>query len=1048
MSSSELSGTRRDEEPLADMAERVLVLFHCCKRIRDTKARFLAEEQLSRFKSWARNVGVFAAQHASLDYRLRTAPSSRALVEINLDTVCIHLLGTLKGSSKVSDEEFDNLLNAPRSKVLADAINMLLKSRSNRSLREKQLKLVGKMIDTLFQSFYGMQRAINGKTLVKIPRLMDFDKDYAIIRERGGDSADAGVPVDDIRFDIGAKFEDFLRKALTHKWFRLRSSKEEDLDDERKNYQQVLFERCVTTISARRRQLAYFQAHCGHEEASGPRLKVAGFKPRLSHMVLRSSLSTFADDRFGFRFGGPLDAPPPPKRTGNEEEKVCPYCRLVLPAETFSTQKRAELWERHLLDDLQPYICLFANCEQAGRTYSSFAEWRHHNTRVHYRSWECSLHTDGKPDRVGDRVFIYDTLEKFKDHIRLSHPGLSPSFAEDWSHQKHTAPLPQRCFVCWQEIPEFETLLKHIASHLESMSLLALPWRDDITVEEDITSDKATCSVATDDAVGKHLYGTYFCGWKETGEVMMEPVEQLDKHEFSSLPLTVNETPQDRLQILEAWAQESCLNAPGWSRARKNWSLALLVVETITELRKNAVWSQARCLKPRIRDRIPWHRDYTVGWICALPSDFEASKAMLDYEYRLPFPDSDYDPNNNPNSSYGCDSYVYGRIGHHDVAIAWIGGGIPSTSKDIRLRDVTGGDLSIDSGGMVREGVFVQRESLNICRLPQDLQTAIETLKADHQIGHKLSKHLQALLDRCEEMKAQYSRPAPETNILFSINDDHLGTEGDGSQYPKNLVELGRARGFESIVHYGLVASGNKIIKHGAKRYRLSSEFGIEFSQTEPTDLTHGFHCLFIRGISDYADSHNNDIWEPYAAAMAAAYAKELLHVLPPTTSVALFPDVWYRLTQYLSYTRGIDIEENSTSADGGMRITLELTDADRLGQYWTFQPRDTEGSWTISTMALPDSVLGVHPGDETRLSLEPAAFTMGQQWQITSRGGGAVNIWNRSLGSEGYLCTRGDPVELTLSEKNENDASQLWRLHPVGIVGQQCSQSDDMMMD
>lgn len=37
------------------------------------------------------------------------------------------------------------------------------------------------------------------------------------------------------------------------------------------------------------------------------------------------------------------------------------------------------------------------------------------------------------------------------------------------------------------------------------------------------------------------------------------------------------------------------------------------------------------------------------------------------------------------------------------------------------------------------------------------------------------------------------------------------------------------------------------------------------------------FPCLVIRGISDYADSHKNKIWQPYAAATAASYAKEFL---------------------------------------------------------------------------------------------------------------------------------------------------------------------------
>jgi nucleoside phosphorylase len=40
------------------------------------------------------------------------------------------------------------------------------------------------------------------------------------------------------------------------------------------------------------------------------------------------------------------------------------------------------------------------------------------------------------------------------------------------------------------------------------------------------------------------------------------------------------------------------------------------------------------------------------------------------------------------------------------------------------------------------------------------------------------------------------------------------------------------------------------------------------------------FPCLVIRGICDYADSHKNKIWQPYAAATAASYAKELLLVI------------------------------------------------------------------------------------------------------------------------------------------------------------------------
>jgi nucleoside phosphorylase len=48
----------------------------------------------------------------------------------------------------------------------------------------------------------------------------------------------------------------------------------------------------------------------------------------------------------------------------------------------------------------------------------------------------------------------------------------------------------------------------------------------------------------------------------------------------------------------------------------------------------------------------------------------------------------------------------------------------------------------------------------------------------------------------------------------------------------------------------------------------------------EAAGLMNDFPCLVIRGICDYADSHKNKGWKGYAAAAAAAYAKELLLVV------------------------------------------------------------------------------------------------------------------------------------------------------------------------
>ena len=54
------------------------------------------------------------------------------------------------------------------------------------------------------------------------------------------------------------------------------------------------------------------------------------------------------------------------------------------------------------------------------------------------------------------------------------------------------------------------------------------------------------------------------------------------------------------------------------------------------------------------------------------------------------------------------------------------------------------------------------------------------------------------------------------------------------------------------------------------------------------------FPCIVMRGIYDYADSHQNDAWQKYAAPTAAAYAKDFLqHVTPgQTTSMRRIQEV------------------------------------------------------------------------------------------------------------------------------------------------------------
>ncbi|KEF50793.1 uncharacterized protein A1O9_13155, partial [Exophiala aquamarina CBS 119918] len=85
------------------------------------------------------------------------------------------------------------------------------------------------------------------------------------------------------------------------------------------------------------------------------------------------------------------------------------------------------------------------------------------------------------------------------------------------------------------------------------------------------------------------------------------------------------------------------------------------------------------------------------------------------------------------------------------------------------------------------------------------------------------------------------------------------------------------------VTHYGVIASGNQVVKDATVRDRLRDEFGALCVEVEAAGLVNDFPCLVIRGICDYADAHKNEGWHAYAAMTAASYAKEFLQYISPT---------------------------------------------------------------------------------------------------------------------------------------------------------------------
>src|SRR5467141_4062939 len=304
------------------------------------------------------------------------------------------------------------------------------------------------------------------------------------------------------------------------------------------------------------------------------------------------------------------------------------------------------------------------------------------------------------------------------------------------------------------------------------------------------------------------------------------------------------------------------------------------------------------------------HEDYTVAWICALPLEAAAAKAMLDNIHpqlsQPPGDDNAYTLGgiSGHNIVVAClPSGVYGVVSAATVAahmritfpsirfglMVGIGGGVPSTKNDIRLGDVVvskptgafGGVVQYDYGKTVSSGVFQQTGMMN--QPPQVLLNAIARLHADDIVGHNqsIADVISDQLDTDVEMKAPFSRPADEQDTLFNSAYDHPEGEDTCINCDKRqLIHRDPRTSDEPQIHYGLIASGNQVMKHGKTRDQLGEKHGMLCFEMEAAGLMNQLPCLVIRGICDYSDSHKNKDWQGYAALAAAAYAKILLSLV------------------------------------------------------------------------------------------------------------------------------------------------------------------------
>ncbi|KAF5570874.1 calcium-independent phospholipase A2 [Fusarium pseudoanthophilum] len=299
---------------------------------------------------------------------------------------------------------------------------------------------------------------------------------------------------------------------------------------------------------------------------------------------------------------------------------------------------------------------------------------------------------------------------------------------------------------------------------------------------------------------------------------------------------------------------------------------------------------------------------YTIAWIAPLEIEAQAALHMLDNRHDGRFPVN------------RGDDYIFsaGDINGHNTIIAtlpagqeygtgsaaalasqikilftnlWCGllvgvaAGLPDLRKtppiDIRLGDVLVGLSEGESAGLVAydlgketsEGFQLLRSGRVLANTETVIRSAIGNIKIKAPDDTDTFLPFYESVKDKEHSKGTFEDPGQEKDIFYDIGDDGVDNPVQRLQRPTDR----RTR-----VWYGSIGSGDKLTKNTRKRNEIRDRYGVIGLEMEAAGTMNRIPVGVIRGVCDYADEHKNKEWQPYAAAMAASYAKAVIYELGP----------------------------------------------------------------------------------------------------------------------------------------------------------------------
>ncbi|KAM0254840.1 hypothetical protein ACHAQJ_006381 [Trichoderma viride] len=331
--------------------------------------------------------------------------------------------------------------------------------------------------------------------------------------------------------------------------------------------------------------------------------------------------------------------------------------------------------------------------------------------------------------------------------------------------------------------------------------------------------------------------------------------------------------------------------------------------------------------------------DFEIAIICALPLEYDAIALLVDEFWDKDgdtFGRAAGDFNTYRTGRIGRHDVVLALLSHMGkanasaaaasmrssytalriVILAGICGGVPFNGQaEMLLGDVVISKYIVqyDFGrkypnGFIRKGAVED----NLSKQDKNIRNLLATFNTDsvhNQLQERTAYFLQQLQEKAVKYQTKYGYPGISRDKLFMASYRHkhrtratcicsdchrrldpvcleainsschsLGCDERYLVRRKRLEEQdGKEEAQRPVVHVGVIASGDTVMKSGEDRDAVAKQEGVIAFEMEGAGIWEELPCIVVKGICDYADCHKNKEWQNFAAATAASASKAIL---------------------------------------------------------------------------------------------------------------------------------------------------------------------------